>query len=187
MERQNSLVPRFAFVFVVALLALSTAVFAQDYRGDRISVVGTVTGMQRMGPGQFSVNLDHGRYTYYVPAAEVHNRDIRIGDRVRIDGFVGDSNIVNAEMIAFAGEPAYTTDPYYRTVPYGSTGWLSGTITQDNRRLGYMRIRDDNTGQLVKIDTRSVPEHLTLRRGDHVSVNGAWEQRDLFQATRVAF
>lgn len=185
MEQKSTLAPRFAMIFAVAMLIVATAAFAQDYRGDRISVTGTVTGMQRLNNGQFSVNLDHGRYTYFVPAAEVHNRDIRIGDRVRIDGFVTGDNTVNAQLIAFSGEPAYSTDPYYRTVPYGSTGWMSGTVTQYNRRLGYMRLRDDATGALVKIDTRSVPEHLTIRRGDHVSLNGSWENRNLFQATRV--
>ena len=184
MEQKNSLAARMALAFAFALLLISTAAFAQGYRGDRISVVGTVTGMQRMN-GQFSVNLDHGPYIYYVPAAEVNDRDIRVGDRVRIDGFVTGENTVNAESIAFRGERAYATDPLYRMVPYGSTGWLSGTITQYNRRLGYMRLRDDATGMLIKIDTRSVPEHLTVRRGDHISVNGSWEQRGVFQATRV--
>ena len=185
MEQKNAFASRMAMAFAFALLLISTAAFAQNYRGDRISVVGTVTGMQRMDNGQFSVNLDHGPYTYYVPAAEVHNRDIRIGDQVRIDGLVTGDSTVNADWIAFRGERDYATDPYYRMVPYGSTGWLSGTITQYNRRLGYMRLRDDATGTLIKIDTRSVPEHIEFRRGDHISVNGSWEQHDVFQATRV--
>lgn len=184
MEQKNSLAPRIAMAFAFALLLISMAAFAQDYRGDRISVVGTVTGMQRAGD-QFAVNLDHGHYTYYVPAAEIHGRDIRIGDRVRIGGFVTSGNTVNAQWIAFRGDRTYSTDPNYRTVPYGSTGWLSGTITQYNRHLGYMRVRDDATGALIKIDTRSVPERIVAGRGDHISVNGSWEQRNLFQATRV--
>lgn len=185
MEWKNSLATKLAMALAFVLL-VSTAAFAQDYRGDRISVQGRITSMQRMGD-QYQVNLDHGRYTYYVPVADVHNRDIRTGDQVRIDGFVTGNNTVNAQLVAFAGEPAYASDPYYRTVPYGATGWMSGTITQYNRRLGYMRMRDDATGALVKIDTRSVPERLTVRRGDHVSVNGSWEQRDLFQATRIEY
>lgn len=186
MQQKNTLTSRVAMAFAFALLLISTAAFAQNYRGDRISVVGTVTGM-RMDGGQFAVNLDHGPYTYYVPSAQVHNRDIRVGDQVRIDGFVTGDNTVNADWIAFRGESSYTTDPYYRMVPYGSTGWLSGTITEYNRRLGYMRLRDDATGTLLKIDTRSVPERITARRGDHISINGSWEHRGVFQATRVVF
>ena len=185
MELKNSLATKFAMALAFVLL-VSTAAFAQDYRGDRISVQGSITSMQRMGD-QYQLNLDHGRYTYYVPVAQLQNRNIRTGDRVRIAGFITDNNVVNAQLIAFTGEPAYASDPNYQTVPYGSTGWMTGTITQYNRRLGYMRIRDDATGALVKIDTRSVPEHLNISRGDHISVNGSWEERDLFQATRVEY
>ncbi len=187
MEQKNFLTSRIAMAFAFALLLISSAAFAQGYRGDRISVAGTVTGMQRAGGGQFVVNLDHGPYSYYVPAAEVHNRDIRIGDQVRIDGFVTGQDTVNADWIAFRSERSYSTDPYYRMVPYGSTGWLSGTITEYNRRLGYMRVRDYANGTLLKVDTRSVPEHIGARRGDHITINGSWEQRGVFQATRIVW
>ena len=187
MESNKWFAARFAMAAAFVLL-LSTAVFAQPaYRSDRISTQGTVTAMQRVGD-QYRVTLNHGAYTYYVPVVAVHNRDLQIGDQVRIDGLIS-GNAVNADMVAFAGDPNYTNDPYYRAVPYGANGWMSGVVTDVNRRLGYMWIRDDATGAAVKVDTRHLDRRLRLdaRRGDHISVNGSWERRNLFDAARVEF
>jgi hypothetical protein len=121
----------------------------------------------------------------------VHNRDLRVGDEIRIDGILAGDN-VSADMVAFTGEPYYTNDPYYRSVPYGSQGWLSGTVQRVDRHLGYVTIRDDANGTLTKVDVR----HMNLRRpvnvwgmraGDHISVNGSWEKRDTFDARMIQF
>ncbi len=159
----------------------------RDYRADRISTRGRITAMQRVGD-QFRVTLNSGRYTYYVPVDRVRNRDLRIGVQVRIGGII-QGDVVNSDMIAFSDEQSYNNDPNYRAVPYGSRGWLSGTVTDVNRRLGYLRLRDDADGRTVKIDTRHLDSRMRLnaRRGDHLSVNGSWEQRDLFDAVRVEF
>ena len=174
------------------VLLLSTAAFAapqdrDDYRADRISTQGRITSMQRVGD-DYRVILNFGSYTYYVPVAQVHNRDLQVGDQVRIAGVVS-GDIVNADMLAFSGDPNYVNDPHYRGVPYGSSGWMSGTVTEYNRHLGYMWIRDDASGLNVKIDTRHLDRRLRLdaRPGDHISVNGSWERRDLFDAARVEF
>lgn len=161
-----------------------------EYRTDRISSQGPITGVERVGD-QYKVTLNNGLYSYYVPMSMVNGRDLRIGDSVRIDGLVSGER-VNANMIAFTGEPSYTHDPYYRGVPYGSNGWLSGTVQRTDRHLGYVEIRDDATGQLMKVDVR----HMNLRRpvnvwgmraGDHISINGSWEKRDLFDARRIEY
>src|SRR5258708_37826822 len=105
----------------------------------------------------------------------VRNRDLRVGDQIRIGGLVtGDT--VSADMVAFVGEPYYMSDPAYRGVPFGSTGWLSGTVQRADRHLGYLEVRDDSTGEGIKIDVR----HMNLRpplnvcvvpAGDHISIN----------------
>ena len=160
------------------------------YRGDRISTQGEITTMSREGD-QYRIELNHGSYTYYVPMATIHNRDIRVGDRVRLGGAVsGDS--VTADFVAFSGEPAYTTDPAYRAVPFGSTGWLSGTVINSNRRLNYITIRDDASGLPVKIDVRNMDTKRSVnvwrtRNGDHISVNGSWSNRDTFGVSIVQY
>ncbi|HEV2722856.1 MAG TPA: hypothetical protein VG323_22720, partial [Thermoanaerobaculia bacterium] len=106
MNRQSSTLT--VVVVAFALLLISSVAFAAplpDYRGDRISTQGTVTSMTRVGD-QVRVELNHGSYAYFVPVSMVSSRDIRIGDQVRIGGTVnGDS--VNADYIAFSGEPTY--------------------------------------------------------------------------------
>src|SRR5437764_11263685 len=123
---------QFAAASGLALL-LSAPVFASpqvsgtiEYRTDRISSQGTITGISREGD-QYRITINGGEYAYFVPATMVNGRDLRIGTQVRIDGLVNGDN-VNANMVAISGEPYYAHDPYYRSVPYGQTGWLSGTV-----------------------------------------------------------
>src|SRR5260370_32594952 len=161
MNRKRSAFAQFVAASGLALL-LSTAAFAapqpQDieyhYRADRISTQGEITSMSREGD-QYRVVLNHGSYAYYVPVSTIRNRDIRIGSVVRIGGIVN-GDAVNADYIAFSGEPTYTTDPMYRGVPFGSNGWLSGTVMSTNRRLNFVTIRDDATGIPLKVDVRTM-------------------------------
>jgi hypothetical protein len=180
-------------------ILLSSAAFAapapQDngtytYRADRISTQGTVTSMTREGD-QFRVVLNHGSYTYYVPASMIRDREIRVGDQVRVGGIVA-GDIVNSDYVAFSGQPGYTADPSYRGVPFGSTGWMSGTVIDTNRRLNFVTIRDDSSGLPMKIDVRNMDTKRSVNvwrthRGDHITVNGSWENRDTFGATRVQY
>ncbi len=175
-------------------LLLSTAAIAApqeyQYRPDRISVEGRITSVSQEGD-QYRVTLNHGQYAYYVAMSTARSRDLRVGAEVRIGGVVsGDS--VNADMVAFQGEPYYVTDPAYRGVPFGNSGWLSGTVQRVDRHLGYLSIRDDSSGTLIKIDVR----HMNLRHpvniwgaraGDHISINGSWENRDTFDARLVEY
>lgn len=180
-------------VLLSFLFLLSTAAFAQDtyqYRADRISTQGRIMTMTREGD-QYRITLNHGGYSYYVPVATVENRDLRVGDRVRIDGLVN-GDVVNADMIAFPGEPNFARDPMYRGVPYGSSGWMSGAVQDVNRRLGYLTVRDDANGATYRIDVRHMNTARSvnvwrLRPGDHISINGSWENRDLFDAIRVEY
>jgi hypothetical protein len=61
-----------------------------------------------------------------------------------------------------------------------------------DRHLGYLSIRDDASGTLVKIDVRHMnvrhPVNIwAARAGDHISINGSWENRDTFDARLVEY
>jgi len=191
MNRQSSALT--VVVAAFALLLIGSVAFAAplpDYRGDRISTQGTVTSMTRVGD-QVRVELNHGSYAYFVPVSLVGSRDIRLGDQVRIGGTVNGDN-VNADYIAFSGEPRYTRDPAYRSVPFGSSGWMSGTVTRLHQHYHYIEMRDDATGLPVKVDVRTMDEKRSVnvwrtRAGDHISVLGSWENRDTFQANRIEY
>jgi hypothetical protein len=195
-KKRSILAPFVAAAGLAAMLFSSAAVAApqpQDttvYRTDRISTQGEITSISREG-NQYRVVLNHGSYAYFVPASMIRRSDIRIGDQVRIGGVVT-GDVVNADYVAFAGEPAYTTDPMYRAVPFGSSGWMSGTVTSVNRHLNYITLRDDSTGLPVNIDVRNMDTKHSVnvwrtRAGDHISVNGSWENRDTFSAGRVQY
>ena len=70
---------------------------------------------------------------------------------------------------------------------------LTGTVETVNRDLNYFILRDDSSGQPVKIDvrqmdTRRSPNVWNLRTGDRITVNGTWAPgRDRFQAEMVRF
>ena len=160
------------------------------YRADRISTQGEVTSITREGD-QLRVVLNHGSYIYFVPMSSMRNRNLVVGDHVRLGGVVsGDS--VTADFVAFSGEPTYTRDPEYRGVPFGSSGWMSGTVISTNRRLNYITIRDDASGLPVKIDVRNMDTKRSVnvwrtRAGDHISVDGSWSNRDTFNVSVVQY
>ena len=182
---------RNAFVVAVGLmLLLGTAAFALPaYRADRISTQGTVTSVAQVGD-MYNITLNHGAYTYSVPVTMV-NRDIRIGDQVRIGGIIN-GDMVNTDYIAYAGTPAYARDPSYMAVPYGQSGWLSGTVTRLHQHYGYLDVRDDATGMPMKVDVRSMDEKRSVnvwrtKPGDHINFRGSWENRETFRADRVVY
>ena len=197
MDKKRSVVAPFVAAAGLSAMLLSSAAIAapqpQDttvYRTDRISTQGEITSISREGD-QYRVVLNHGSYSYLVPASMIRSRDIKIGDRVRIGGVVA-GDVVNSDYVAFAGEPTYATDPMYRAVPFGSTGWMSGTVTNVNRHLNFITLRDDATGLPVKIDVRNMDTKHSVnvwktRNGDHISVNGSWENHDTFKAGRVQY
>ena len=163
---------------------------ATEYRADRLSVQGRISGIRRAGD-YYTVTLDHGTYSYNVPIATVGTRNLHPGDVVRLGGLVN-GDIVSVDMLATPGEAYYAADPNYRAVPFGSDGWMSGTVQRVDRHLGYLEIRDEASGQTFKVDVR----HMNLRKpvnvwgiraGDHISVNGSWENRETFDARRIEY
>lgn len=198
MDKKKSIFAPLMAASGLAVLLSSAAIAApqpQDrgdyqFRADRISTQGQVTRLTREGD-LYRVVLNHGSYEYLVPVATIRNHNIKVGDQVRIGGIVS-GEAVNADYLAFSGDTGYSTDPSYRGVPYGSTGWMSGTIINVNRRLNFITIRDDASGLPMKIDVRNMDTKRSVNvwrahRGDHISVNGSWENRETFNASRVQY
>jgi len=190
MHNRTSAGVRLAFAAALLLLVAAPLFAVQSYSPDRLSVQGRVTSIVQQGD-QYQVTLNHGGYTYYVPISAVGSRGLRVGDQVRLSGMVN-GDLVNADAIAWNGDPYFTRDPNYTGVPFGSTGWLNGTIVSTNRHYHYVTVRDDATGNTYKVDVRHLdyrhPFNMNnVREGDHVSVNGSWENRDTFNAIRVEY
>lgn len=196
MAKKNAFASIVAAGGLTLLLSVPAAIAAPQtndtyqYSPDRISSQGRITSITRVGD-QYRVELNHGAYTYYVPMTMVSSNDLRIGDTVRVGGLVN-GDTVNADYFALQGQPAYAADPMYRTVPYGSSGWLSGTVIDSNRHLNYITVRDDATGRMFKVDTRNMDTKRSVNVwrtsiGDHLNVNGSWENHDTFRANRIQY
>lgn len=165
------------------------------YQSSQTSTIGTVTSVIRQGD-IYRVRLNDGTYDYWVPVSMVGSRVLRPGETVRLNGNLN-GDVVNVDLLAFPGEPYYSSEENpnalpYATVPYGQTGWMSGTVQRTDRHLGYLVIREDTSGRMVKIDVRHMNTHRPvyiwdLRPGDQMSVRGRWEAPGLFDAMRVQF
>ena len=161
-----------------------------DYRADRISTQGRISSITREGD-MVRITLDHGNYDYLVPLSTVRNRNLQVGSFVRLSGIVAGDN-VNVDMLALRGEPYYTADPNYVAVPYGTNGWMTGTVQSLDRHLGFLTIREDTSGAMVKIDvrhlnTRKPIKVWSIRPGDRITINGTWEKQDTFDANRIEY
>jgi hypothetical protein len=193
MKKKNSFAANFLTATGLVLL-LGSPAMAQttEYRSDRISTQGRISSVTREGD-MLRVTLDHGAYTYYVPASSVGNRNLTVDSRVRLGGTVAGDN-VNVDVLALPGEAYYNADPRYVPMPYpmASGGWMSGEVTKVDRHLGYLDLREDNSGAVVRIDARHMDTHRpfnvwNVKTGDRISVNGKWESRGNFDAARIEY
>ncbi len=188
---------RFGMVFVLALLLCAPMAMAQS---GRISMQGHVTGLIADGAG-YRVTLDNGGYSYWVPAATITDRNIRVGDYVRFGGY-GHDGLITVDDAAYLGGPNYRgdrddyrADRYYNGQPMYSSApenAVSGTIQYVNRHYNYLDMRADGTGRMIRVDVRNMDTRGSvnvwrLRPGDHVNVTGGWENRGRWQADRVFF
>jgi uncharacterized protein DUF5666 len=115
--------------------------------------------------------------------------DLRTGDLVTAHGTIAKNGNFRADFVNFSS-----------SVPMASGGYnantvnvLSGTVDSVNRDLNYFILRNDVTGQPVKIDVREMDTRRSvnvwnLRAGDRITVSGSWApQNDRFQAATVNF
>ncbi len=187
MQANERFVVRFGMVFALALLLCAPMAMAQS---GRISMQGHVTALVIDGAG-YRVTLDNGGYSYWVPADTISDRNIRMGDYVRFDGY-GRDGLVTVDTAAYLGGPEYrpyNSQPMYSSAPEGA---LTGTVQSVNRHYNFFDMRADGTGRMVRVDVRNMDTRGSvnvwrLRPGDRINVTGGWENRGHFQADRVFF
>lgn len=110
---------------------------------------------------------------------------LRNGDTVFVSGGWSNSDTFQANRVNRS-----TYQPM--TSATGAANLVTGTVDSVNRDLNYVTIRNDATGQMVKIDVRSMNTRQSvnvwqLRPGDRITVNGGWEKNDTFRASTVNF
>ncbi|HSP34144.1 MAG TPA: hypothetical protein VLU46_07515 [Thermoanaerobaculia bacterium] len=169
----------------LALLMSAPAFAVQDGRyaqaqtmNARSTTQGRITMLAREGD-QYRIQLDGGGYNYYVPLSLVRDRNLQVGDTVSLTGF-GRANGMTVDVMAPVG--AYDN----------SAGTVTGIVQNTNRRLNYVTVRDQATGQRFKVDVRNMDTRRSvnvwhLRTGDRIVVNGGWENRNTFNAQTVNF
>lgn len=149
----------------------------------RMSTQGRVTSMVRQG-NQYLVTLDNGGYSYYVPMTIANNANLRVGEVVSLSGY-GTASGMNVDLISAANRP------YSNASTYG-VGTMSAVVQSANRHLNYLNVRNEATGQRLKVDVRHMDTRRSvnvwhLRPGDRIVVNGGWENRTTFDAQTVNF
>jgi hypothetical protein len=111
---------------------------------------------------------------------------LRNGDLVTTSGKWSKRGTFRADFVNFASNGPMASGT-------SSPNVLTGTVESVNRELNYFVLRDEVTGQPVKIDvremdTRRSPNVWNLRAGDRITVNGSWTpDHDRFQAEMVRF
>ena len=112
--------------------------------------------------------------------------DLRNGDVITANGQWSKRGTFRADFVNFANTAPMASG-------YSSPNMLSGTVESVNRDLNYFILRDDVTGQPVKIDVREMDTRRSvnvwnLRAGDRITINGGWSpNHDRFQAEMVKF
>lgn len=174
-----------ASVLAVMLLSLAGVAVAYD---DANALTGTVVNVNR-DLNYISVRDDVTGKTFKIDTRTMNTRNsidvwnLRAGDRVSATGAWSKNNDTFRANVVMA--------PTARALDRIANG-LTGTVQDVNRDLHYITVRDQATGQLVKIDVRRMDERRSvnvwqLRSGDVVTVNGRLNNRGNFTADFVNF
>ena len=192
MQARQGFSARLAMAAAVMLLLCAPMAMAQV---GRVTIQGHVTGMVADGSG-FRVTLDNGGSSYWIPSATVSDRNLRLGDYVRFDGY-GNGSLITVDNATWLGDRSYSpysSSPYNGRPMYSNGGpeQMGGVVQNVNRHYNYLTLRMEGTGRLVRVDLRQMDTRGSvnvwrLRPGDRINVTGGWEERGRFQADRVFF
>lgn len=171
---------------IMAALLLSLAGVAMAYN-DATALTGTVVNVNH-DLNYVTVRDDVTGKTFKIDARSMNGGgsidvwSLRAGDRVSATGNWSDNETFRADRV---------TNPNPVAVGRINNG-LFGTVESVNRNLHFINVRDQATGQLVKVDVRNMDTRRSvnvwqLRNGDQVTVNGAWGKRGTFRGDFVNF
>lgn len=175
-------------LFAAALLSLANAAFAANFN-DANALTGTVVSVNH-DLNYVMVRDDVTGNNFKVDTRSMNGKrsidvwNLRAGDRISATGGWENSDTYRADRVMFAN-----ANP--RALNRLSNG-LTGTVEDINRDLNYITIRDQATGQAVRVDVRNMDTRRSvnvwqLRNGDLVTTHGAFTKNGRFRADFVNF
>lgn len=175
-----------ATAFAFMLLSLAGAASAID---DATALTGTVVNVNR-DLNYITVRDDVTGKSFKIDTRAMNDRgsvdvwNLRAGDRVSATGAWSNSDTFRADRVM---------NPAPRAMQRIRNG-ITGTVENVNRDLKYITVRDETTGQNIRVDVRKMDTRRSinvwqLRNGDVVTVNGKWKnaKRENFRADFVNF
>lgn len=176
-----------AFTLVLSLLA-TPSLFADNRRHDatdewrgrshqsqRITVEGRVRDIDR-DRNEIVIRLDRGGYTLVAERDEIRGlRRLERGDLIRATGYAnrGTLRVSDIDVLRSEDHRGGRDDRY-----------LSGVVTNVDRRAEVIWMSVDRTGRVVAVDARRRDVN-NLRRGDRITVRGDWQRNGRFEAERI--
>ena len=181
---------------------------SETWRADRI-MRPNPQALNRLTNGVTGTVLDVNRRLNYITVRDqatgqpvridVRNMDtrrsinvwqLRDGDLVTSHGaWTNRGDRFRADFVNFTSNVPMSSGGYNANMP----NVVSGTVESVNRDLNYLIVRDDATGQPVKVDVRDMDTRRSvnvwgLRAGDHITIDGNWSgNHDRFRAEMIRF
>jgi hypothetical protein len=130
--------------------------------------------------GGYRVWVGGSPYAFWVPEARWRS-GWGVGININIGGVYRDGTIYSDVY----------NDPYYNNGYGYSSDYVSGYVERIDYRTGTLDLRDDRSGQYIRIDMRSSDSRYNrldfndLRRGDRVTLLGSWVRNGIFVAQAI--
>src|SRR5438093_3778400 len=176
-KRCNEKTSQAALISIIAAMLLSLAAVAAAYDDDT-ALTGTVISVNR-DLNYISVRDDVTGKTFKIDTRSMNARrsidvwNLRAGDRLSATGAWSNNDTFRADRVMAPAPRALNR----------ITNGLTGTVESVNRDLKYITVRDQATGQSVKVDVRRMDTRRSvnvwqLRTGELVTVNGRWANKN---------
>ena len=178
---------QWALASIVAVMLMSLAGVAAAINEDT-ALTGTVVSVNH-DLNYVTVRDDVTGRNFKIDTRAMNTRrsidvwNLRTGDRISSTGAWEDNDTYRADRVMNASP---------RVLNRLASG-ITGTVQDVNRGLNYITIRDQSTGQIVKVDVRKIDTRRSanvwqLRNGDVVTTQGSWTKRgQTFRADYVNF
>jgi hypothetical protein len=176
MQSQTTRKRALAGIIAVLLLSLAGVAAAHDH-GAATALTGTVVGFNR-DLNYITVRDDVTGRNFKVDIRSMQDQGsvdvwkLREGDRVSAMGDWSNKETYRADHVTMANRQALNR----------IANGMTGTVESVNRDLNYITVRDDVTGQPIKVDVRGMDTRRSvnvwqLRQGDTVTAHGKWTKK----------